>query len=74
MRGRKKKTTRNAKDRLKKEEASSRFSKNLLVLKWADKKEIYMISTIHTADFARVISLQTWREKDCAKACMCHRL
>ena len=38
-------------DRLKKGEASFRTSKNVLVLKWIDKKEVYMISTMHTADF-----------------------
>lgn len=41
-------------DQLKKGEASFRSSKNLLVLKWKDKKEVYIISTMHTADFTTI--------------------
>ncbi|CAK9813141.1 PiggyBac transposable element-derived protein 4 [Anthophora plagiata] len=41
-------------DRLEKGEASFRSSNNLLAVKWIDKKEVYMLSTMHTADFATV--------------------
>ena len=41
--------------RLKKGEAAFRSSDNLLVLKWMDKKEVYMLSTMHTAEFTTVI-------------------
>ena len=41
-------------NRLKKGQASSRSSDNLLVIKWVDKKEIYMLSIINTTEFATV--------------------
>ncbi|KAK2578996.1 hypothetical protein KPH14_012658 [Odynerus spinipes] len=41
-------------DRLRKGEASFRSSKNLLVIKWADKKDVYMLSTMHTSEFTTV--------------------
>ncbi|CAK9816234.1 PiggyBac transposable element-derived protein 4 [Anthophora plagiata] len=41
-------------DRLEKGEASFRSSNNLLAVKWIDKKEVYMLSTMHTAVFATV--------------------
>ena len=42
-------------DTLRKGEASSRSTKNLLVVKWMDKKEVYMLSTMHTSEFATVV-------------------
>jgi hypothetical protein len=45
----------NIDERLKKGEAVFKSSHNLLVLKWMDKKEVYMISTMHTAEFKTVI-------------------
>lgn len=39
---------------LKKGEACFRSSNSLLAMKWLDKKEVYMITTMHTADFAAV--------------------
>ena len=41
--------------RLKKGEAAFKLSDNLLDLKWTDKKEVYMLSTMHTAEFKAVI-------------------
>ncbi|XP_070161390.1 piggyBac transposable element-derived protein 4-like [Polyergus mexicanus] len=41
-------------DKLKKGEAVFRSSENLLAMKWSDRKEFYMLSTIHTAEFAEV--------------------
>ncbi|XP_014483478.1 PREDICTED: piggyBac transposable element-derived protein 4-like isoform X2 [Dinoponera quadriceps] len=41
-------------DQLKKGEVSFRSSKNLLALKWIDKEEVYIISTMHTADFTTI--------------------
>ena len=41
-------------DKLKKGEAYFRSSTNLLVLKWMDKKEVCIISTMHTADFTTI--------------------
>ncbi|CAK9832664.1 PiggyBac transposable element-derived protein 4 [Anthophora retusa] len=41
-------------DRLRKGEASFRSSKNLLVIKWADKKHVYMLSAMHTSEFTTV--------------------
>lgn len=42
-------------DILRKGEASSRSTKNLLAIKWMDKKEVYMLSTMHTSEFATVV-------------------
>lgn len=42
-------------DILRKGEASSRSTKNLLAVKWMDKKEVYMLSTMHTSEFATVV-------------------
>lgn len=42
-------------ERLERGEATFRSSNNLLVLKWMDKKEVYMLSTMHTAEFKTVI-------------------
>ncbi|KAL2731758.1 piggyBac transposable element-derived protein 4-like [Vespula squamosa] len=39
---------------LKKGEACFRSSNSLLAIKWLDEKEVYMITTVHTADFAAV--------------------
>lgn len=41
--------------RLKREEAAFRSSDNLLVLKWMDKKEVYMIFTVHAAEFKTLL-------------------
>ena len=41
--------------RLKKGKAVFKSCDNLLVLKWMDKKEAYMLSTMHTAEFKAVI-------------------
>lgn len=42
-------------ERLKRGEATFRSSNNLLVLKWMDKKGVYMLSTMHIAEFKTVI-------------------
>lgn len=47
------------------------FSKNLLVMKWMDKKEIYMIASMHTEDFATV---SRYGGKQCAEAYMRYKL
>jgi len=39
-------------DRLKR--GKSFRSNNLLTMKWSDKKEVYIFSTMHTAEFAEV--------------------
>lgn len=41
-------------DKLKKGEAVFRSSENLLAMKWSDRKEFYMLSTIHNEEFAEV--------------------
>ncbi|KAL6417911.1 hypothetical protein ACFW04_014253 [Cataglyphis niger] len=41
-------------NKLERGELSFRSSENLLVLKWMDKREVYMISTMHTADVMTV--------------------
>ncbi|XP_046837276.1 piggyBac transposable element-derived protein 4-like [Vespa crabro] len=41
-------------DKLEKGEAVFRSSENLLAMKWCDRKEFYMLSTIHTVEFAEV--------------------
>lgn len=41
-------------EKLKKGEACFRSSGNMLVMKWQDKKEVFMISTIHKAEFVDV--------------------
>ncbi|KAL2719264.1 piggyBac transposable element-derived protein 4-like isoform X1 [Vespula squamosa] len=41
-------------DKLKKGEAVFRSSENLLAMKWFDRKEFYMLSTIHTVEFAEI--------------------
>jgi len=41
-------------ERLKKGEACFRATKNLLVIKWMDKKEVHMISSMHTVNFKAV--------------------
>lgn len=41
-------------DKLKKGEAVFRSSKNPLAIKWSNRKEFYMLSTIHTAEFAEI--------------------
>jgi len=58
-------------EQLKKGEACFRTSKNLLAMKWMNKKEVYMISNMHTADFATV---SRYEGKQCAEACMRYRL
>nr|XP_033335286.1 piggyBac transposable element-derived protein 4-like [Megalopta genalis] len=42
-------------DRLKRGEATSRSSNNLLVIKWVGKKEVYMLSTMHTSKFEMAV-------------------
>ncbi|KAI4478521.1 hypothetical protein M0804_011844 [Polistes exclamans] len=42
--------------RLKKGEAEFRSCDNLMVLKWMDKKEVYMISTMHPTQFKTLIT------------------
>ncbi|GBM82374.1 hypothetical protein AVEN_84807-1 [Araneus ventricosus] len=41
-------------DKLKEGEVVFRSSENLLAMKWSDRKEFYMLSTINTAEFAEV--------------------
>lgn len=41
-------------EHLKKGEACFRTSNTLLAMKWIDKKEVYMITSMHTAHFAAV--------------------
>ncbi|CAK9834553.1 PiggyBac transposable element-derived protein 4 [Anthophora retusa] len=42
-------------ERLKRGEATFRSCTNLLVTKWMDKKEVYMLSTMHTSEFGTII-------------------
>ncbi|XP_035734902.1 piggyBac transposable element-derived protein 4-like [Vespa mandarinia] len=54
---------------LKKGEAYFRSSNSLLAIKWLDKKEVYMITTMHTAGFAAVSrcgGLQSVAKPECA--------
>jgi hypothetical protein len=44
-------------ERLKKGKTFFRSSNNLLAMKWIDKKEVYMLLTMHTAEFAEVTKL-----------------
>ena len=41
-------------ERLKTGETCFRAAKNLLAIKWMDKKEVHMISTMHTTNFEAV--------------------
>lgn len=42
-------------NQLKKGDVSSRSSLNLLVIKTVDKKEVYMLFTMHTTEFETVL-------------------
>lgn len=42
--------------RLKNGEAAFRSSGNLLFLKWMNKEEVYMLSTMHSAELKTVIT------------------
>lgn len=57
-------------EKLKKKEARFKSSKNLLVMKWMDKKEIYMIASMNTEDFAPL----SRKETECAETYKCYRL